>query len=51
LVGQKVHAQSIQLDAGVNEFIFDGKNLPNGSYFYALGNREGRVSRRLVIAR
>jgi hypothetical protein len=51
LVGQRVHTQAIQLDAGVNEFTFDGKNLANGSYFYSLGNRDGRVSRRLVIAR
>jgi Secretion system C-terminal sorting domain len=51
LVGQRVHARVVRLDAGVNTFTFDGSNLPNGSYFYSLGNRDGKVSRRLVIAR
>jgi hypothetical protein len=51
LVGQRVHARAVRLDAGVNEFTFDGSTLPNGSYFYTVGNRDGKVSRRLVIAR
>ena len=51
LVGQRVHSRTIRLDAGVNEFIFDGSELPNGSYFYSIGNRDGKVARRLVIAR
>ena len=51
LVGQRLHAQLSRLDAGVYEFSFDGSHLPNGSYFYSIGNRDGKVSRRLVVAR
>lgn len=51
IMGQRVHARNLRLDAGVNEFSFDGSTLPNGSYFYTLSNRDGKVSRRLVIAR
>jgi Secretion system C-terminal sorting domain len=51
LLGQRVHARVIRLDAGMNEFSFDGNHLPSGSYFYTIGNRDGKVSRRLVIGR
>jgi len=51
LVGQRVHARAIRLDAGVNEFSFNGSALPNGSYFYSISNRDGKATRRMVIAR
>jgi len=51
MMGQRVHARAIRLDAGVNEFNFDGSQLPNGSYFYTIGNVDGKVSRRMVIGR
>jgi hypothetical protein len=51
ILGQRVHARVVSLDAGINEFTFDGGQLPNGSYFYNIGNRDGKVSRRLVIGR
>ena len=51
ILGRRVHARVIRLDAGINEFTFDGSQLLNGSYFYTIGNRDGNVSRRLVIGR
>lgn len=51
LVGQRVHARTLHLDAGVNEFTFNGSNLPNGSYFYTLGNQNGKVAHRIIISR
>lgn len=51
LVGKRVFAQELRLDAGVNEISFDGSSLPNGSYFYSIGNRDGKVTRRMVVAR
>lgn len=51
LVGQRVHARVVRLDAGMNQFQFDASYLSNGSYFYTIGNRDGKVSRRLVVAR
>lgn len=51
LLGQRVHARALRLDAGVNEFTFDGSQLPNGSYFYTIGDQNGKVARRFVIAR
>ncbi|MDO8368616.1 MAG: T9SS type A sorting domain-containing protein [Saprospiraceae bacterium] len=51
LLGQRVHARTIRLEVGRNEFTFDAGNLTNGSYFYTLGNRDGKASRRMVIAR
>lgn len=50
VVGQRVHAKVVRLDAGVNQFTFDGSELPNGSYFYTLGNNKGKVARQMVIA-
>lgn len=51
LVGLRVHSRVVRLDSGINQFAFDGSQLPNGSYIYSLGNRDGKVSRRMVIAR
>jgi hypothetical protein len=51
LLGKKVQDQIIQLTPGSNQFTFDAGELPNGTYFYALGNREGRVSNAFVINR
>lgn len=49
--GARVHARNMRLDAGINHFVFDGSNLPAGSYFYTIGNLEGKASRKFVIAR
>jgi hypothetical protein len=51
LLGSRVHHRTVRLEEGMNTVVFDGSQLPNGSYFYTIGNREGKVSRRLVIAR
>lgn len=51
LLGKKVQDQSIQLGSGLNQFTFDAGELPNGTYFYSLGNGIGRVSRTFVISR
>jgi len=51
LLGLRVHTQTLRLEVGLNEFTFEANNLPNGTYFYTLGNREGRAARRMVIAR
>ncbi len=51
LLGKKVQDQTIQLNTGSNQFTFDAGELPNGTYFYALGNREGRVTNTFVINR
>ena len=51
IFGQRVQARTVRLDVGVNEFTFDGSTLANGAYFYTIGNREGKVSRTMVIAR
>lgn len=51
LLGKKVQQQSIHLFEGNNQFTFDAGNLSDGTYFYSLSNREGKVSRVMVIAR
>lgn len=51
LLGKKVQEQTLDLAAGMNQFTFDAGELPNGSYIYTIGNRQGRVSRTFVIQR
>lgn len=51
LLGTRKYTQTLRLEVGVNEFTFDAGELPNGAYFYTLGNRDGRAARRMVIAR
>lgn len=51
LLGLRVHTQTVRLEVGLNEFSFEAANLANGTYFYTLGNREGRATRRFVVAR
>lgn len=51
LLGQRVYADQIRLEAGLNKFSFDAGYLANGSYFYTISNAEGKVSRLMVIAR
>jgi hypothetical protein len=51
LVGKRVNEQTIQLVEGANSFTFDAGNLPNGTYFYSLGNRTGRATNTFVINR
>ncbi len=51
LTGQRVHSQTIGIMTGANQFTFEAGDLPNGAYFFTFGNAEGRVSRKMVIAR
>lgn len=51
VIGKRVNQQTVQLIQGTNQFTFDAGNLPNGTYFYTLGNREGNVSNTFVINR
>lgn len=51
LLGQRVYAEPIRLEEGVNKFSFDAGYLSNGTYFYTISNAEGKVSRMMAIAR
>lgn len=51
VIGKKVNEQTVQLTEGRNQFTFDAGELPNGTYFYSLGNRQGNVSNTFVINR
>jgi hypothetical protein len=51
LVGRRVYFEPVALTTGMNQFTFDAGEMPNGTYFYSIGNREGRVSRTFVIQR
>ncbi|MBV6439847.1 MAG: T9SS C-terminal target domain-containing protein [Haliscomenobacteraceae bacterium CHB4] len=51
LTGQMIHSQSINVLAGSNQFTFEAGDLPNGAYFFTFGNADGRVARKMVIAR
>jgi hypothetical protein len=51
LLGQRVHNQTLRLEIGRNEFTFDAGQLSNGTYFYALSNRDGKAVRRMVVAK
>lgn len=51
ITGQRVHTQTVGIVAGSNQFTFEAGDLPNGAYFFTLGNTDGRVSRKMVIAR
>jgi hypothetical protein len=51
LLGKRMHQQNVHLYQGNNQFTFDAGNLADGTYFYSLSNKEGKVSRVMVIAR
>lgn len=51
IIGKRVNQQVVQLTQGTNYFTFDAGNLPNGTYFYSLGNRTGNISNTFVINR
>lgn len=51
VLGQRVHARTVNLVEGENQITFEANNLPNGSYYYTVGNAEGKASRVMVIAR
>jgi Secretion system C-terminal sorting domain len=51
LVGRRIHRQSIRLVQGDNAFTFDAGDMSNGVYFYTIGNKSGKVARRMVVQR
>jgi hypothetical protein len=51
VTGQRVHAQTVGIQTGSNQFTFEAGDLPNGAYFFTFGNAEGRIARKMVIAR
>ncbi len=51
MMGQRVYDDQVVLTSGANEFTFDAGNLPNGSYYYSVGNAQGKASQMMVIAR
>ncbi|MFM8372143.1 MAG: T9SS type A sorting domain-containing protein, partial [Bacteroidota bacterium] len=50
ILGKRVHARVVRMAVGENQIVFDGSELPSGSYFYSLGNVNGRIARPLIIA-
>ena len=49
LLGQRVHARTVTLFEGANQFTYDASQLPAGTYVYSLGNTlSGKSQRRLV---
>ncbi len=49
--GQRVYAEPINLIEGANQFTFEANDLPNGAYFYSISNAQGKVTRRMAIAK
>lgn len=49
LLGQRVHHELISLNSGENQFNFNADNLPNGAYYYSIGNSHGRASRVMAV--
>lgn len=50
ILGKRVHTRVVRMAVGENQIVFDGSELPSGSYFYSLGNVNGRIARPLIIA-
>jgi hypothetical protein len=51
ILGNRVHNQTVSLSAGANQFSFEAGTLPVGAYYYILGNRDGKVSGKMVITK
>jgi hypothetical protein len=50
-LGQTVYIDEVKLVTGENKFTFDAGKLPNGAYYYTIGNAAGKISRKMVISR
>lgn len=50
MLGQRQHAQNISVFEGPNQFEFNASKLSPGTYFYTIGNKEGKVIRKLQVA-
>jgi hypothetical protein len=51
MLGHQLYTERLQLTEGRNQFTFEAGDLPNGTYFYSIGNEHGRSASRFIIAR
>lgn len=51
LLGKRMHQQTVHLFTGNNQFTFDAGNMADGTYFYSLSNRDGKLTKVMVIVR
>lgn len=51
MVGKKIHTEKVQLLEGKNTIPFNGTNLQNGIYFYAIKNHLGFVSEKMIVSK
>lgn len=51
LLGQEVHRERVQIVQGTNTIDFDGSQLPNGIYLYALTDGRASVSQKMIVQR
>lgn len=51
LIGELVHSEVLMLSAGQNIFEFDGSTLNSGMYFYAVGQENAVVTKRMVVSK
>jgi hypothetical protein len=51
LLGRSVYEESLRLNTGANQFTFDAGQLPNGAYFYAISNPQGKIMRKMIVQR
>ena len=49
LPGRRIYTEKVQIVEGKNTFTFDAGDLQPGTYYYTLGNREGKVTRLLSV--
>jgi len=51
MVGKRMHTEQVQIVEGRNAIPFNGTNLQSGIYFYAIKNRLGFVSEKMVVSK
>lgn len=51
LTGKVIQEQTYQIEQGANQFELDVSELSNGIYFYTIGNKEGVLTDRIIIAK
>lgn len=48
-LGQRQHSQNISVFEGLNQFEFNAAKLSPGTYIYTIGNKEGKVIRKMIV--
>lgn len=51
LTGEVIKSQTYQIEQGANSFELDLSKFSNGMYFYAVGNEEGVLTDRIIVAK